>query len=108
MADKETLARSLQEAREHLESALETAFRTYEQDNDDPLDLRVDVSAPSTLPDDTSERERTMHGTIRTLVDQFHHHPAVAESGLRVRSVTAMDSDADGTVAVNVSYEYPV
>lgn len=108
MADKEMLALSLQQARDSLESSLQQTLRIYEKETGKPLDLRLDLTKPDTLPEEASDRERNLHGTIRTLVNKFHQHPAVSESGIRVRNVTAMDSDADGTAAVNVSYEYPV
>ena len=106
MPDKAALAHALQDARQSLESNIEQAVHAYEAQIDGPLDLRIDLRRSQGPPENASDAERELHGAIRSLVEQFQQTPAVKQARLRVRSVTALDSDADGTAAVNVNYAY--
>ena len=94
-------------AADNIAPTLQHALGTYERETGEELDLRLDLTRPPSLPPEAPEAERRLHSTLRMLVDQFHNHPAVAQSGIKVLSLTAMDSDADGRVALNVKYEYP-
>ncbi|MDX1545721.1 MAG: hypothetical protein R3247_01965 [Rhodothermales bacterium] len=100
------LASSLQQARESLQSSIEQAVHAYEQQIDGPLELRLDMTNGAVAPENATAGERELYGAVRSLVEQFLQNPAVQQSGMRVRHVTAIDSDADGTAAVNVKYAY--
>lgn len=99
------LAERLKQARENLQSNIEQAVRAFEDDHHEPIALRLDFRSKSSA-EDVSKSQRPLAETIGALVRQFQQSPEVQEAGTRVVSVTAIDSDADGTAAVNVKYAY--
>ena len=97
------LAERLRQARENLQTNIEQAVRAFEDENHEPIALRLDFTSQSPAaeaPDD----QRPLAETIDALVRQFQQSPDVQQAGTRVVGVTPIDSDADGTAAVNVKY----
>ena len=95
----------LEQAKQDLESQLEQAIRAFEQRTEGPVAVNMD------LDDDAGENEQVdaeLRAHVRNLVDAFHSRDVVQQTGVRAHHITAFDSDADGTVAVNVKYEYPL
>ena len=107
MADKEATAHALADAKQTLETQLRDAIATYEQQHKGSLNLTVEFGE-SSQADDAQGNAATqqLRGNIRSLVDTFHQHPIVRETGVYVYKVTAFDSDADGQAALDVKYEY--
>lgn len=103
--DNNFRAIKLEQAKQDLESQLEQAIRAFEQRTEGPVAVNMD------LDDDAGENEQIdaeLRSHIRNLVDAFHARDVVQQTGVRAHHITAFDSDADGTVAVNVKYEYPL
>lgn len=108
MPEKEDIARKLETARRELHDAIENAVRRSEQQNQ-PIDINLNLVEQ---PDSGSERAQNEHPQlyreIMELVDQFMQRPEVQESGMTIYKVQAVDSDGDGSIAVNVQFEYAV
>ena len=107
MPDKETTAHALAAAKQALETQLQQAISTYEQQHQGSLNLTItfDESNPS---DETEGKPglKQLRQSLRSHVEMFHQHPVVQETGVQVYKVTAFDSDADGQAALDVKYEY--
>lgn len=99
------LAERLQQARESLHTTIEQAVRAFERDHAGPVELRLDLTNADAAGD-IRESQRPLAETIRTLVHQFQQSPEVLQAGTRVVRVTAIDSDGDGTAAVDVKFAY--
>ncbi len=96
----------LQEARERLEAHLREALSGHVLQEDLAFDLNLEDNTV-TGEADLSEKQRALRRIVRTCVEAFHTADIVRQTGVRVYKVTAIDSDSDGRVAVNVKYEYP-
>ncbi len=100
-------ARAIEEAKERLEASLVDTVSTYLTKNPEPLELDVDFSDTGSDVSAVSTQDEALITQVHSLVDLFHHHDAVQQSGVKVRHVTAIDSNGDGQAAVNVRYVYP-
>lgn len=95
---------ALAHLREELERQIENAVRDFETQHGGPIELDMStVEGEGAAESDDSLRRR-----VETIVEAFHRKPVVMETGVRVHRVTAIDSDADGSVAVRVSYDYAI
>lgn len=102
MPDK-TIAERIEEAKEHLESGIEEVLRRNEESDSVRFDITFDEEGRLEFTRETGEIPVE---PVRELVDEFHGRDEIIQSGVQVRQVTAIDSDADGEVAVNVRYVY--
>lgn len=93
---------ALQHLQEQLKKQIETAVREFETAHKGPVELDVSfVEGEGSVPSDDGLRKR-----VEAIVDAFHRKPVVTQSGVKVHKITAIDSDEDGTIAVNVMYDY--
>ena len=100
-----SLAIALEKAKQEFEERLTQEIRLYERQHEGELELDV------TFEEDAGASNRgtpELIQTVRQHVDAFHHRQPVQTSGVYIYRVTAIDSDADGQIALNVKYEYPV
>lgn len=101
-ADKDRDAYALQHLQQQLEQQIETAVREYESEHSGPVELDVSfVEGEGEAPSDDTLRQR-----VETIVEAFHRKPLVSQTGVKVHKITAIDSDADGQIAVRVTYDY--
>lgn len=103
-SDDMTLALRLQEARESLEEQIRTAVRAYEVRTTGPVEFTMSLTNGEAQGNESGDDE--LRGTVRNLVEAFLAQEVVRETGVQIRRVTALDSDRDGKVAVNVKYDY--
>lgn len=103
MEPSESPAPAIEEHKKDLERQIDSALRAYEREHAGPL--ATEISFADDAPGGTAPEE--LKSRIWTSVDAFHRHAAVASAGIRVKKVTAMDSDADGTIAIKIEYDYP-
>lgn len=101
-AEKGQEARALQQYREELESNIVRVLREYEMEHDGPVELDLSFFEG----EGGAEVDEKLKSRIQSMVDAFHRKPLVQRSQVKVHKVTAMDSDADGTIAVRVHYDY--
>ena len=99
-----SLALRLQEAKENLEAQIRDAVRDYEHRSTGPVEFKFTLNADEAQRNESGDDELRI--LVRNLIEAFHAHEVVRETGVQVRNVTALDSDRDGTVAVNVKYDY--
>lgn len=100
--DRDANPYALQHLQEQLEQQIETAVREFETHHSGPVELDVSfVEGEGSVPSDDDLRKR-----VQTIVEAFHRKPLVLQSGIKVHKITAIDSDEDGTIAVNVMYDY--
>lgn len=108
MAEKEDIALKLDDARHELHDQIEKAVRRYEN-RGEPIEIDLNIAE---TPDSGAERAKEEHPELYTditrLIDDFMQRPEVRESGMTIFKVQAVDSDGDGSVAVNVQFEYAV
>jgi len=102
--DKPRGAFALAELRERLEKQIKDAVRNYEATQSGPVELDMSLVEG----EGGAESDDTLRKSVEAIVDSFHRNPVVSETGVRVHKVTAIDSDADGQVAVRVAYDYPI
>ncbi len=106
MANKEDIALKLDTARRELHEQIENAVRRYANGGES---IAIDLGLVET-PDSGSERAQEEHprlyGEIISLIENFMLRPEVQESGMTIYKVQAVDSDGDGSVAVNIQFEY--
>lgn len=69
------------------------------------LDLSFDEGVDTVVED--TEHNATVVESAKALVESFHDQPEVRQSGVRVKHVTAIDSDGDGDAVVRVRFVYP-
>lgn len=101
-ADSDGNAYALRHLQDQLKEQIETAVREFESQHSGPVELDVSfVEGEGSVPSDDSLRTR-----IETIVDAFHRKPIVTRTGVKVHKITAIDSDEDGQIAVNVMYDY--
>lgn len=101
-ADSDGNAYALRHLQDQLEAQIQTAVREYESQHSGPVELDVSfVEGEGSVPSDDGLRTR-----VETIVDAFHRKPIVAQTGVKVHKITAIDSDEDGQIAVNVMYDY--
>lgn len=101
-AESDGNAYALRHLQDQLEQQIETAVREFESGHTGPVELDVSfVEGEGSAPSDDGLRKR-----IETIVDAFHRKPLVTQTGIKVHKITAIDSDADGEIAVNVMYDY--
>lgn len=106
MADRVTPALRLEEAKRDLEAKLDDAFRAYERRADGDIEVALEVDELNSADGPTAgDDELRIH--LRNLLDAFHAQEIIKQTGVHVSRVTAIDSDADGTIALDVKYEYP-
>lgn len=103
MEPSEKQARAIQQHKENLEEQIRTVLREYERQHGGPL--AVELAFADDMPGGAAPEE--LKARVQSVVEAFHDQSAVSESGIRVQKVTAMDSDADGTIAIEVEYDYP-
>lgn len=101
-SDKETAAIAIQRYREELEDNIRQALREYEMEHEGPVEIDLSFFEG----EGGAEVDEKLKMRIQNMVDAFQRKPAVQRSQVRVHKVTAMDSDADGQVAVRVHYDY--
>lgn len=95
---------ALAHLREELEKQIENTVRQFEEEHGGPIELDMSmIEGEGGAAGDDALRKH-----VETIVEAFHRKSLVAETGLRVHKVTAIDSDEDGTVAVRVSYDYAI
>ena len=92
----------LERLQRELTARIEAAAREHEAQADGPLDLDMNFGSET----GASIGDAALRRSVEQLVRDFHEHPAVVQAGVRVHKVTALDSDADGEVAVKVQYDY--
>lgn len=103
MEASEQQARAIQDHKNSFERQIETMLREFEASHEGPL--AVEMTFAEDQPGGTAPEG--IKSRIETAVETFHRLPAIDRSGIRVQKLTAMDSDADGTIAVEVEYDYP-
>ncbi len=103
LMDRRDIPAALKQAQEHFETRLQQAVDAYEHWTGGPLEIDLSLVEGEDLP----IGDEVLRDKVRSLVDAFHREPIVRETGVRVHKVTAFDSDADGTAAVRVVYDYP-
>ena len=106
MADREIPALRLEESKRDLEAKLEDAFRAYERRTDGDIEVALDTDDLRS-DDEAADGDDELRVHIRNLLDAFHAQEIIKQTGVHVSRVTAIDSDADGTIALDVKYEYP-
>ncbi len=102
-ADKHRDAISLSHLRDELEKHIEDAVRDFERDHGGPIELDMSMVEG----EGAAESDGSLRQNVASIVEAFQRNPVVSKSGVVVHRVTAIDSDADGEIAVRVSYEYP-
>lgn len=100
--DMERDARALQQYQKDLESNIERIVRAYEIDHKGPLELDISFFEG----EGGAEIDEALRSRIESMVDAFHRKPAVRQSGVAVHKVTAMDSDEDGRIVIQIQYDY--
>lgn len=101
-AESDGNAYALRHLQDQLEQQVQTAVREFESQHSGPVELDVSfVEGEGSVPSDDGLRKR-----VETIVDAFHRKPLVSRTGIKVHKITAIDSDADGTIAVNIMYDY--
>ena len=102
-----TSAHALERAKEALERQIERAVADYEHAHEDePLEVSLNFDEEDLPEGEDNEADEELMSQIVELVEDFHRSPAVSGKGVRVLRLTAIDSDADGEVAVRVHYDY--
>lgn len=96
-------AQTLTQEKEDFERQIETLAREYEGEHPGPVELDLTIGQGN---GDAAE-DNPLQRRVVALVESFHRRPVVADSGVRVHKITAIDSDGDGSVAVNVTYDHP-
>lgn len=96
-------ARTLSQEKEDLERQIESLAREYEREHPGPLELDLTIGKEN----GGAGEEDSLRTRVSALIESFHRRPVVADSGVRVQKITAIDSDGDGSVAVRVTYDYP-
>lgn len=105
--DKDASAHSLERAKHDLEAQIERAVADYEHAHgDEPLEVSLNFEEEDLPEGADNEAGADLMEKIAGLVDDFHNSPSVSGQGVRVVRLTAIDSDADGEVAVRVHYDY--
>lgn len=105
--DKDAPAHALERAKRDLEAQIERAVADYEHaQGDEPLEVSLNFEEEDLPEGEDNEASPDLMNQIAGLVDDFHNAPAVSGKGVRVQRLTAIDSDADGEVAVRVHYDY--
>lgn len=108
MADMEDIALKLDEARRNLKDAIENAVRRHETGGE-PIEISLNfVEKPDSGTREAMEKHGQLYQEIVDLVESFRLRPEVQESGMSIYKLQAVDSDGDGSVAVNIQYEYAV
>lgn len=106
MADKDGIAQQLETARRALYVQVENVVRDHAK-NDEPI--RIALSLVDT-PDAGSERAQAEHpklyDELMELIGDFMEQQVVKDAGLSITGVEAVDSDGDGSVAVNIGFQY--
>jgi glycine/D-amino acid oxidase-like deaminating enzyme len=105
MADEQPAALRLERAKQDFEEKLHDTLRSYERRTDGGVEIDLDLDDPTDGPKGGDLELRT---AVRNLAEAFHAQGVVYETGVTATHLTAIDSDADGTIAINVKYEYPV
>lgn len=104
--DKDASAHAIEQAKRDLETQIERAVANHEQqDGDESLEVSLNFEGTD-LSEGGDEAGEALRREIRSLVEQFHQASAIEGSGIHVQRLTAIDSDADGEVAVRVDYDY--
>jgi hypothetical protein len=100
-------ARRLEAAKQDLKNSIEQLIEEHLSRSGQraTLDLSFDEGM-DTVVEDTEHDPAVVEGT-KALVASFHEQPEVRQSGVRVKHVTAIDSDGDGDASVNVRFVYP-
>ncbi len=100
-------ALKLESAKTDLENSIERLIEEHlsKSGKRATLDLSFDEGV-DTVVEDTEHDASVVEGT-KALVASFHDQPEVRQSGIRVKHVTAIDSDGDGDAVVNVRFVYP-
>ena len=100
-------AHALERAKRDLEEQIERVVTDFEHTRgDEPLEVSLNFEEEDLPEGEDNEANQALMDRIATLVDDFHNDPAVTGKGVRVIRLTAIDSDADGQVAVRVDYDY--
>ena len=105
MADEQPAALRLEQAKQDFEKKLRDALRAYEHRTEGDIEVDLDLDDPTDGP---KSGDVELRNAVRNLADAFHAQGVVYETGVTATHMTAIDSDADGTIAVNVKYEYPI
>ena len=103
--DKDAPAQALERSKRSLEEQIERAVAAHER-GDEPLEVSLNFEEEDLPEGEDNEAPQELMNRIAELVDNFHNAPAVSGKGVRVQRLTAIDSDADGEVAVRVHYDY--
>lgn len=105
--ERVTPALEIEKAKEALETEIAEAVAAYERDDDEKEALEVSINFDEDRSADP-EPDAALREKIRAAVTSFHERPIITTSNVRVQRLTAIDSDADGEVAVSVDYDYPL
>lgn len=105
--DKDASAHAIERTKRDLEEQIERAVSNYEQARgNEPLEVSLNFEEEDLPEGEDNEADADLMEKITQLVDNFHNSPSISGKGVRVRRLTAIDSDADGEVAVRVDYDY--
>lgn len=100
---KGALALSLEIAKQNFEKRLREVIEAYNRTLDGPLHLTLNFGSAV----GQNRGDRDLVDTVRGLVDSFSGEDVVQETGVSIHSITAVDSDKKGHLALNVKYAYP-
>lgn len=101
--EKTSAALKIEEAKGALEAEVAEAIAKHERGGE-ALEISMYFDEDRSAE---SESDAALKEEIRAAVNAFHERPVVTTSNVRVQRLTAIDSDADGEVAVSVDYAYP-
>lgn len=103
--EKTSPALALEDAKRDLKTRLARTVGDFERGGEGaPLEIRVVIGGEAAVE---APATKELADDLRAHVEAFHQSAAAQKTGVRVQQLTAIDSDADGEVAVNVEYEYP-
>ena len=101
-SEDKTLALEIQQAKQQFESQLATLFNTHVDEAAEPIEIDL-----------TQEDEDYKHrfdasflAEVDMLAEAFHQRAPVRRANVHVHKITAVDSDGDGQLAVNVMYDH--
>lgn len=105
VASKKAEAEKLESARQAFEDRLRQALEAHEKETGESVALELHLEQDPRFQGADAGRADLLN-RISDLVDAFHEQAVVQESGVRVQRVTALDSNEDGRVALDVKYFY--
>ena len=107
MAGKDDIALELDKARRSLEDGIREVVGRHANGSGFELSLNL-IEEPDAGSRELEENDPELYREIMQQVEKFFAEPAVRESNVSIYSVQAIDSDGDGSAAINIQYEYAV